>query len=222
MVTAEAGAGKRYNPPTGPPITNCADFAMPTSSSAREQITAVILAGGSGTRLGGCDKAQLEWRGRPFIDHIIERLAPQVSTIAVNSNDPDNFRSYPLPVITDTWPERRGPLAGILAGLRHSTTPLVLFTPCDSPNIPPQLALRLLEALREDVDIAYATSAGQHHYLFSLLRSELRDDLQRFIEAGGRAVHRWFERHRVGRVAFDDQPDCFINVNTAADHKLLP
>ena len=41
-------------------------------------ITAVILAGGSGSRLGGVDKALLQWRGQSFIELIVERIAPQI------------------------------------------------------------------------------------------------------------------------------------------------
>jgi 2-C-methyl-D-erythritol 4-phosphate cytidylyltransferase len=51
----------------------------PDSSDAccdRRDVTAVILAAGSGTRLGGIAKATLAFRGRTLLRHAIESVAP--------------------------------------------------------------------------------------------------------------------------------------------------
>ena len=52
----------------------------------------VVLAGGQATRMGGGDKSMLPLAGRRVIDHVLERLRPQVSDIALNANgDPERF-----------------------------------------------------------------------------------------------------------------------------------
>lgn len=188
----------------------------------RHAITAIVLAGGAGSRLGGCDKALLTWRGRPFIDHIIERLAPQVGGIVINTPTPEPFRRHGLTLVSDSWSERQGPLAGVLAGLGCSETPFTLIVPCDSPNLSPQLVPRLAAAMTAERDITYAHTLDDSHYLFCLLRTGLESDLKDFMASGGRAVHRWFERHTAAAVDFCDQPDCFINVNRDSDQKRLP
>ena len=42
-------------------------------------IAALMLAGGQGSRLGGVDKAFVDLHGKPLIDHLLARLAPQAA-----------------------------------------------------------------------------------------------------------------------------------------------
>ncbi len=178
-------------------------------------ITAVVLAGGEGSRLGGVDKALLSWRGRTFIERIVECIAPQVALLLINSNRTAPYPGLDIPIVADPWPERRGPLAGVLAGLDAARTEWVLFVPCDCPQPAADLALRLWRAIDDDIDIAHAVVGTDDHYLFCLIRRALRDDLRRYLQQGGRAVHRWLATQRHCRVAFDDEADAFLNINSA-------
>jgi len=172
--------------------------------------------------MGGQHKALLQWRQRPFIAHIIERLRLQVEQLAINSNQTQLFSAFELPIIADPFTEQRGPLAGICAGLNYSHTPLTLFVPCDNPQISAQLTARLIAALlNAEADIAYAGVGADHHYLYALMRTDLCDSAQRFLQSGATAVRLWYEEQRCCRVAFDDQPAGFININSAADLALL-
>jgi molybdopterin molybdotransferase len=171
--------------------------------------------------MDGRHKALLPWRGQPFIAHIAARLQPQVATLAINSNRADLFAGLDLPVIADPFAEQRGPLAGMLAGLRFSATPLTLFAPCDNPRISPRLADRLAFALRaEEADIAYAVTADEH-YLYALMHTRLEADLERFLQTGASAVRQWYAQLRCCRVSFGDEADSFININTPADLERL-
>src|SRR5206468_9523478 len=79
-------------------------------------IVGVILAGGLATRMGGGDKAMRKVGGRTVLEHVLERLTPQVGEVIVNANG-DPARFAPLPVLADTLPGNPGPLAGVLAGM---------------------------------------------------------------------------------------------------------
>ena len=46
----------------------------------------VILAGGLATRMGGGDKGLLKLDDRPILQHVIDRLKPQVAGMALNAN----------------------------------------------------------------------------------------------------------------------------------------
>ena len=82
------------------------------------QIAGVILAGGRATRMGGGDKGLKAVAGRRLIDHVIDRLTPQVQAMAINANgDPARWAEFGLPVLADSLPEYPGPLAGVLAGM---------------------------------------------------------------------------------------------------------
>ena len=49
-------------------------------------ITGLILAGGMGRRMDSRDKGLVEFRGKPMVAHVIERLAPQVDSLIINAN----------------------------------------------------------------------------------------------------------------------------------------
>jgi molybdopterin-guanine dinucleotide biosynthesis protein A len=71
-------------------------------SISRDQLTGLILAGGQGSRMGGVDKGLQVLHGRPLVEHVIERLSPQVATIAVSANRHlERYRRYGLAVFSD-------------------------------------------------------------------------------------------------------------------------
>lgn len=183
----------------------------------RDSITSVILAGGRSSRMQ-MDKAQLVWRGRTFIEHLIEQLQAQATSVAINCNDAEAHRPLGLSLLNDPFPDRRGPLAGILAGLTFSNTPLTLFVPCDSPLLAPDLANRLHDIMqRNKADIVYARSGGDNHYLYALMQTRLQPHLKEYLQHSDYAVHRWYATQRCYAVAFDDEPNYFININSPND-----
>jgi len=52
----------------------------------KANITAVILAGGKGSRLGGQDKGLVLYQKKPLIEHILEKIEAQVATVLINAN----------------------------------------------------------------------------------------------------------------------------------------
>ena len=111
-------------------------------------MTGVILAGGAGARFGWADKGLLPCAGRPFIERVLERLAPQVDQVLINARrHHETYATYGWPVLGDGPGE--GPLAGLRAALREVRTPLMLVVPVDALRLPTDLALRLYAALGE-------------------------------------------------------------------------
>ena len=90
-----------------------------TISIDRSDITAVILAGGRGQRMGGQDKGLVTLWGKPLIKHILKTLDGQVGGIVISANRSlEHYREFGHPVIEDGVGENRGPLAGVAAALR--------------------------------------------------------------------------------------------------------
>jgi molybdenum cofactor guanylyltransferase len=185
----------------------------------KQQITAVILAGGLARRMSGQDKGLIEINGRAMIEHIITALTPQVGGILINANrNLDQYRRYAYPVIEDMMGEFFGPLVGMASGMRASNTDYLLTVPCDSPFIPPVLAERLfreLEDKRADISVAHDSTRMQP--VFALLRKELLPSLMTYLEDGGRKIDTWYAEHRLVKTDFSDWPDAFININTPDD-----
>lgn len=91
----------------------------------------------------GTDKALVPFRGMPMMQHGIQMLSDVFTSITIVSNH-ESHRQFGLEVIPDAF-NNIGPLGGIIAGLRHSTTNLNFFMACDMPLVTPQLIGQLLE-----------------------------------------------------------------------------
>ncbi len=186
------------------------------------QITGLILAGGRGSRMGSIDKGLAPLGGQPMVQHVIERLRPQVQELLINANQ--NLAAYAawgVPVWPDTMPDFAGPLAGLQTGLMHCTTPYLVTAPCDSPFLPLDLVQQLANALQaQDADLAVAvTGAGpsrQPHPVFCLAKVSLLPHLTDFLQGGGRKVDRWYSSLRVAEVHFAEE-SAFRNINTMAE-----
>ncbi len=179
-------------------------------------VTGLILAGGKGSRMGGVDKGLQAFRGRRLVDHVYERLAPQVGGIIINANqNQDEYRSFGVRVVSDAIGGFAGPLAGFHAGLSVSKRPFLASVPCDSPFLPADLVERLHGRLDEaGAELAVAKTGDQPHPVFSLMRRGVLDHLTDFLKGGGRKIDAWYATLSVVEVAFDDEPEAFSNINT--------
>lgn len=203
-------------------------------------ITAVVLAGGRGSRMGGVDKGLQNFRGMPLVMHALMRLQMQEGNLIADSmvNANRNLSAYESMGV-EVWPdaspdEFAGPLSGFLTGLEHCDTPYLLTVPCDTPLFPLDLAQRLMKALEaEGADIAVASAPekaddGQPRVrpqpVFCLAKADLMESLVAFMQGGGRKIDAWTAQHRVAHVAFDtpqDDPHAFANVNTIQELQAL-
>lgn len=184
--------------------------------ASKQTITGLILAGGRGRRMGSIDKGLAPFDGRPLIDHVIERLAPQVDRLLVNANrNLEHYACFGSPVIADRIDGFAGPLAGLEAGLAACPTPYLVCAPCDSPFLPPDLVSRLADTLTAaKASVAVARTGDRLHPVFSLMRTDELPDLQAFMRAGGRRFENWLQRLKWVPCPFDDAPDAFANINT--------
>ena len=188
---------------------------MAKNPPLRSRLTGLILAGGRARRMGGEDKGLLPYRGRPLIEHALERLAPQVGALVINANrNRPAYARFGRSVVADADAGFLGPLSGMLAGLRCADTEFVLCAPCDCPRIAPDLGARLAAALGDGgAPVAVAACAGRMQPVFALLRRELSAPLEEFLAADGRKIDRFYEQQGFAQVPFDDA-DAFRNINT--------
>jgi len=222
-----------------------------TSPITGDQITALVLAGGRGARMGGADKGLQPFRGQPLVRTVLERLAAQTlppARLAISANRNTGHyaaigAAFGAPVWADDMAasgssraEFAGPLAGMLTGLECAATPYLLTAPCDAPLLPLSLCERLALALQDDpaADLAVADGPGdaaghpQPQPLFCLLRrgaaGQLAQDLSAWLGAGERKARAWMARRRHAIVRFDsptDDPRAFANANTLEELRRL-
>jgi len=192
-----------------------------------DQMTGLILAGGRAQRMGGIDKGLIPFHGKPLIESSIARLKNQVGSILINANrNITKYASYGYPIIMDETPDFSGPLAGFTAGLKTCQTPYLLTTPCDSPLLPTDLGTKLAaEMERGDFQLVYASSKEADgkvwaQPVFCLMRADLQEPLEVYLQKGDLKIDRWFKELRSSTVVFNDAQS-FANVNTPDELKLL-
>ena len=194
-----------------------------TGAYPRETVTAVILAGGRGSRMGGADKGLVAVGGRPMVEHVLAAVEPQAAAVLINANrSAERYARYGHPVVADRLGGFQGPLAGMASALAAATTEHVLVVPCDSPLVTPALGPRLHAALAAgDANVAVAHDGERMHPVFVLLRRAALSGLEAFLARGERKIDRWFAQERTAIVDFSDLPEMFLNVNREADRSLL-
>lgn len=184
-----------------------------------QQVTAVILAGGMGRRMGGRDKGLVEHRGLPLVHHLQQALAGQASSLLLSANRSHaDYRALGFTPLSDLRKDYPGPLAGIEAAFAACDTDYLLVTPCDTPDIPEDMGPRLWEAMEtEGAELAFACDEARDHYLHILLPCRLAGDLKAYLDRGGRAVRHWLADKRAARVKFAAGELCNINEEAELD-----
>ncbi len=192
------------------------------------RIAGLILAGGRSTRMGGTDKTLMPLAGRPMVGRVLDRLAPQASPVAINTNgNPADLAAFGCEIVADTIIGFQGPLAGILAGLEWASsiqgTTHLLSVAGDTPFFPQDLGARLASC-SSPARIAVAASNGRVHPTFALWPIPLRDRLEDFLASREtRRVMTFMEEAGMDAVEFQAEMsggierDPFFNVNTPED-----
>ncbi len=197
-----------------------------------EDISAIVLCGGQGTRMEGQDKGLQVFQGLPLAQCIVNKLQAQVCHVMINANR--NLAAYQS-FCKDVWPddtvEFLGPLAGFMAGLAHCQTPYLMTVPCDTPLIPHDLSARLAQALsasNAEVAMVRALAPQSAHGpivlrpqpVLTMIKRELGAHLGEHLKKGGRKVASWVQELQCAWADFDhadDDPQAFMNLNTLED-----
>lgn len=180
-------------------------------------VTGVILAGGKASRMGGQDKGLLELKGKPLWQYVAHALRPQVDKLIVSANrNLDVYRASGLPVIQDCIADYPGPLAGMLSVMQQSNSDWYLFSPCDTPFIPDNLAERLA-SVGQNTSAVWVHDGERDHPTIALIHRKVVPELERYIAQGERRVMVFLNSLGGCPVDFSDKKQSFVNVNTPED-----
>lgn len=215
-------------------FAHCHDRAVGDAAPA----FGIILAGGSGSRLGGVDKAMLQFEGRTFLSRAIAAMAPSVGEIVVvaaagQAIDPAAFdAAVPLRVVRDAT-AGAGPLAAVADGLRGATLPgaeIAVITSCDAPRISADVVRLVVASLRaagEACDWAVPEVGGHPQVLLSAIRTTALPAIESHLASGRRDVRGMMSKLRTRTIeeeqlrGVDPTLASFRDIDTAEDLKML-
>ncbi len=169
----------------------------------------------------GVEKAFLPFRGKPLLEYslaVLREVCPSVVLVG----DPNKFSSYGS-VVADIF-AGCGPLAGIHAGLKHSSFDLNLFLAVDMPFVSPALlAFLLATAEQSDAAVAVPRTARGLQPLCAVYRRSFAAVAEEFLQAGKYKIDAAFAGLAVRLipeaelVAHGFSERMFFNVNTPQD-----
>jgi molybdopterin-guanine dinucleotide biosynthesis protein A len=127
----------------------------------------VVLAGGTGRRLGG-SKATVELHGRPLIAYPIGALQAALGEVVVIAKCDSELPPLPGVAIVTEPDEPRHPLTGIVQALEHSDGRPVLVCAGDLPFASAALARTLADADSRGAPAVVPRAGGRLQPLFAL------------------------------------------------------
>lgn len=179
-----------------------------------------ILCGGHGARIGGNKQLYL-YDNKPLIEHIITRLKPQCDEIILSLNNPQNptiqeLENFGLDIVYDEF-QNRGPMSGVLAGMKYSSQKkalenrdiIYLTTPCDMPLLPDNYVKLLIEK-----DTASFYSGQRDYPLCAQIPIANISALEKKIKASDKGISVYSFLKSIGAmpVSIENEAD-FVNIN---------
>lgn len=157
-------------------------------TDGQARFDAIVLAGGSGTRMGGVDKPSIEVAGRSMLDTALAAVAAASAVVVVG---PHRAGLAPTVRQTQESPPGSGPVAAVAAGLAElGDAELVVVLAADLPFITPAAIATLAAALVSDpaTDAAFAVDeSGRVQFLLGLWRVDALAARLRALGADGPA-----------------------------------
>lgn len=185
-------------------------------------LSAAILCGGQGRRMGGTDKSQLLLHGRTLLDHQLEALAPLTPHIMLIERRTAPPRHGPFRVVNDVIDDA-GALGGIYTALEAATTDRVLVLACDMPYVTTPF-LTFLSQYHPTADAVVPADADGRHALCAVFHRRAAATLAGCLSQGHRRVSEALSRLDVRLVApdawrpFDHDGRLLFNLNSPGDY----
>jgi molybdopterin-guanine dinucleotide biosynthesis protein A len=186
-----------------------------------EDVTAFILAGGKSSRMGA-DKAFLDFDGRTLLEQTLE-LARSITGDVRIVGGREKFAPF-APVVEDVFPGH-GPLGGIHAALRSSTSDLNLMLAVDAPFVSRALLQYLIHEAHHapEATVVLPRCNGHRQPLCAIYRREFAEVAEKALIAGRNRIDVLFDMVK-SRVIGEEELEragfsaaLFCNLNTPED-----
>ncbi|WP_434778214.1 molybdenum cofactor guanylyltransferase MobA [Neisseria sp. Ec49-e6-T10] len=184
----------------------------------KDTIGTLILSGGLGSRMNYQNKGLTLLQGEPLIAHVLAKVKPYSTYIAISANqDINQYQQFGFPIFSDdlTW-AKQGPLAGIQSSIKHFPDELktIVVVPCDTPFLPENLIPKLHQALytQDETCFAYAKTEQMIHPSIFLFKKSVYNSLYDHLCSGQRSLKSWLHSKPYTAVFFENEAE-FMNIN---------
>lgn len=173
----------------------------------------VLLAGGKSSRMGA-NKAELLYRGKPFLAHMLEKAHALGIEKCYISGSGENWPD--VVTVPDRY-ANRGPLGGLHACMQAVDTPYCLVLPVDAPLLPQFVAEALVQAHRARAEkdrVLIWEHGDRQEPLIAIYPAAMAAVIEELIAAGPAPVFRALDRWGYDRLRLELPRELILNVNT--------
>ncbi|WFA08188.1 molybdenum cofactor guanylyltransferase [Tissierella sp. Yu-01] len=184
--------------------------------------TAIILAGGKSSRMG-FDKQLLKIDERRLMDSLIHKLNKEFDDIIIVTNRPELYIGLSHKITKDIL-KNKGPLGGIHAGLKLSSSKYAFVVACDMPNINMEYIRHMKERIADSNSYGCVTEFGEWIEPFSSYYSvSLITHIEEYLKLNRRSINGMLSGLNITYIpenearSFSSNWDMFLNLNTRED-----
>ncbi len=191
-----------------------------------------LLAGGMGSRMGGRNKAELEYNRQTFRERIVSELSGTgmpcyMSVAAYDQKLPDGWTPV-RDCVTDPEGKYIGPMGGIYSCLKQACEDGLdglFFVPCDAPLYTSEATLKLRGYVDPETDaVLWKTADGRLQTAFGWYSVRCLAALEEDIAAAGYKILKTLDKLRCRVIDITDtdlEDKLFVNVNNMKDYQEL-
>lgn len=183
----------------------------------RENLSALILAGGKSSRMGRC-KAELPWNSTTLIEH-------QTAKLRLLGIDDIVISGYPKPVsgtrcAADIY-TGKGPLGGIHAGLLAAKNEHCLVISVDAPFLPLSVLEALISEHTGNGNTVTVLGHGEElEPLVGVYEKSLSTDCERILKTERTSVRKLYELAPLSVLSYDGDETLLFDCDTPEDYRI--
>lgn len=181
--------------------------------------SAVIVAGGLNSRMGGQNKAFLKIGEKTILSRTLDALQELFDEIVLVTRNPQEYSDYPVSIATDIY-EDRSSLTGIHSGLYHAKNSFVFVAPCDAPFLQVGFIKFLMGTIEPEDDVVIPYHGGHYEPLCAVYSKRCIPKIESQLADKNYRIYDFFESVRLKKISIeqiktvDPQMLSFFNVNT--------
>lgn len=185
----------------------------------KQNVAAVILAGGQGSRYSGQDKGLVSLAGMPLYQHVARAVSNRCDTVYINANrNLADYRQSGFTVVEDAFGAFQGPVSGIVSALAVVQHAYAFILPVDTYFFDQSLLdLFLARDLPAD-SVRVLRLDDQVEPLVALVPLTLKDRITTQFHQGIRSAKRCWQNVDVDYVEVTSAAGpVMMNINSAED-----
>lgn len=164
------------------------------------------------------DKAFVTVGGMLLIERVLQVITPLFSEILINSNTPDAYAAWNIPVVPDILPHK-GALGGIYTALTHSTSEYTFCVACDMPLLNAEF-IRFMQDYVQGYDALIPRTPEGFHPLHAIYAKRCCKIIPELLAHNRLKISNLFDLVNTRYVMpshmrqFDPELEFFTNLNT--------